>query len=51
MSKPWIKHSNAEKKIIFEKLADIYDEAGHPEELKDPSSVSFKVYDLVEQQV
>ena len=40
MSKKWADHSAEEKKNIYEALAKVYEEAGHPAGLKAPGCTS-----------
>jgi len=40
MSKKWGEHSADEQMTVYNALAAIYEEAGHPEGLKNPSCTS-----------
>jgi len=37
MSKKWEEHTSEEKKAVYEALAVVYEEAGHPKQLEPPS--------------
>lgn len=50
MSKAWAEHSADEKSAVFEALAAVYEEAGHPAELGAPSFTSEYVNVLMAKQ-
>jgi len=50
MAKAWKEHSTDEKNAVFEALAKIYEENGHPAGLKPPSQTSEYVNILMAKQ-